>query len=192
LSIEGVRKIRYSRIKKFRKKYSSLVVCIQLLMVWYFIIISGIQLNSYTNASYNDIEEVNNSLQVNWGIPDVDEWDKSSLNFDGSIVTGTCGKITTTINTGENPIIYSTWRYFVYKVPDKGKKEPIGDAKDTGVVPLMKGNSTVILESTKIIENGTYRFQVRRPLDHPGNSDLDENGYSYFWSDPIEINNCSK
>ncbi len=155
-------------------------------MIWYIFIFTSINLVSETNASLNDIEEVTGSLTVNIPHSTEEDWDKSSLNFDGATTTGTCGKISTTINTNDNPMLFSIWVFDVYKM--KSGNTPDGESLDSGTVPFMKANSSTIISSENIVENGIYKFRIRRPLGHPGKSDPD--GYSYFWSDPIEVNDC--
>lgn len=138
-------------------------------------------MNSFTNASFNDVEKVNGSLAVEG------DWDKSSLTM-GTIIDKTCGEISVTVSTNQNPILYSTWRYYVYKV--SASKTPIGEPIDSGVIPPMQGNSSFTIVSTKVVENGTYQFKLRRPMGHPGNVEPD--GYSYIWSDPITVTDCTQ
>jgi YqxM protein len=181
--------MRVTRLKKFKSRYKSFLVAFQILTIWYFTMISALQLNSFTNAAFNDVEEQDASLHVSWYI---DDWDKSSLSFDGMQKGGQCGRIFADISRGENKIIFSTWVYEVFKVSKS--KTPIGDAIDSGVVSKNDINQSVRtarLVSEKITENGKYQFRVRRPLGHPGDNQPDEQGYSYMWNEGvIEVKDC--
>jgi YqxM protein len=181
--------MRVTRLKKFKSRYRSFLVAFQILTIWYFMMISALQLNSFTNAAFNDVEEQDASLHVSWYI---DDWDKSSLSFDGMQKGGQCGRIFSDISRGENKIIFSTWVYEVFKVSKS--KTPIGEAIDSGVVSkndINQPDRTARLVSEKITENGKYQFRVRRPLGHPGANQPDEQGYSYIWNDGvIEVKDC--
>jgi YqxM protein len=181
--------MRVTRLKKFKSRYRSFLVAFQILTIWYFMMISALQLNSFTNAAFNDVEEQDASLHVSWYI---DDWDKSSLSFDGMQKGGQCGRIFSDISRGENKIIFSTWMYEVFKVSKS--KTPIGEAIDSGVVSkndINQPDRTARLVSEKITENGKYQFRVRRPLGHPGDNQPDEQGYSYIWNDGvIEVKDC--
>ncbi|MEL3970698.1 amyloid fiber anchoring/assembly protein TapA [Rossellomorea oryzaecorticis] len=176
-------------MKKFKSRYRSFLVAFQILTIWYFMMISALQLNSFTNAAFNDVEEQDASLHVSWYI---DDWDKSSLSFDGMQKGGQCGKIFADISRGENKIIFSTWVYEVFKVSKS--KTPIGEAIDSGVISkneINQSDRTARLVSEKITENGKYQFRVKRPLGHPGDNQPDEQGYSYMWNEGvIEVKDC--
>lgn len=181
--------LRYSRTRKYKRKYKLLLISIQVLAVWYFFVLSAIQLNTFTNAAFNDIEQVSASLHVKWPI---DEWDKSSLDFDPKGITlnrgGTCGPPSNIFaqiyNDGED-MTFSTWKWELFKVGEGNEnKTPIGEALDIGEVEMIKAGEIGTIESTAtIIENGNYRFKVTKP-DRPGQE--------VIWSEAIEIKNCGK
>lgn len=183
--------MRVTRLNKFKKRYRSFLIAFQLLTIWYFIIISTLQLNSFTNASFNDVEELDSSLHVSWYI---DDWDKSSLSFDGMQSGGKCGRVYAGISRGKNPIQFSTWKYDVFKVSES--KTPIGNPIDTGFVSkedINESDRVATMVSNKITENGKYQFRVRRPLGHPGNNQPDPEGYTYMWSEAvIEVKDCTQ
>lgn len=158
-----------------------------MLVVWYLLIFSLVQLNSFTNAAFNDVEEIHASLHVKWPI---DEWDKSSLDFDVAGLTrgGTClpPKVFAEIfNAGED-MTFSTWKWELFKV-GKGQetKTPISPVLESGEVPMIKANEKGKIETTNLQSlpgDGIYRFKVTKP-DRPGQD--------VIWSEPIVIEDCS-
>jgi YqxM protein len=184
---KGGRTIRSSRVKKFRNIYKKYLLGIKVLLIWYFFIIAALQINSFTNASFNDVEELQASLHVSWP---VDEWDKSSLDFDPSSKTlergGTCSPTpfvyAEIFNDGED-MTFSTWTWELFKV--KKGKNPISGVLDSGEVETIKAQQIGIIQTSSQLQNldgnGTYRFKVTKP-DRPGNDAI--------WSEPIEIKDC--
>lgn len=180
------RAIRYLRSRKFRKRYIFFRKSVQVLIVWYLLIFSVVQMNSFTNAAFNDVEELQASLHVKWPI---DEWDKSSLDFDvaGLVRGGTClpPKVFAEIfNTGED-MTFSSWKWELFKV-GKGQdtKTPISPVLESGEVPMIKANEKGRIETTNLQSlpgDGNYRFKVTKP-DRPGQD--------VIWSEPIEIEGC--
>lgn len=181
--------MRQQRSRKFRKRYKSILICIQILTVWYLLILTGIQLNSYTNAAFNDIEEVTASLHVNW---DVDEdadndWDKSSLDFDKPWLKrgGACNPpylYAEIYNDGED-MTHSVWRWELYQVSNA--KNIIGSVLESGIINPIASSNVGKIETTDLKSlpgEGTYRFKVLKP-DRPGND--------VIWSEPIKIKGCS-
>lgn len=157
----------------------------KILAIWYLFIFAGLQANSFTNAAFNDVEELNASLHVKWPI---DEWDKSSLDFDvkGLERGGTCepppSLYAEIYNDGED-MTFSTWSWELFKV-DNGKKVPISGVLDKGVVPMIKAKEKGMIKTSEnlgTIQAGTYRFKVTKP-DRPGQDAI--------WSEPIEIKDC--
>jgi YqxM protein len=143
------------------------------------------QLNSFTNASFNDVEGLSSSLHVNWP---VDEWDKSSLDFDkGSLQRGgTCDPsyiFAEIYNAGED-MTFSTWSWELFEVGNGNlSKTPVGPALDKGEVPkILSGKKGKIESSGTISSNGKYRFKVTKP---------ERQGQVTIWSERIEISGCS-
>ncbi len=182
---EEGRTIRKTRLRKFRTKNKKLLIATKIVAIWYLLILSGSYLTSDTGAYFNDVEVIENSLHVSW---DNDDWDNSSLDFKNSKVwTEGCTVNTTIKNAGED-MTFSTWRYDLYKVVNGNvSAEPVA----TGVVPNINSMEWGTITTT-VTEDGVYRFAVRRPLNHPGNNNPDENGYSYIWSDnKISVTGCT-
>lgn len=180
------RTIRYSRSRKFRKRYVFFRKSMQVLLVWYLLIFTVIQLNSFTNAAFNDVEELQASIHVKWPI---DEWDKSSLDFDvaGLESGGSCQPpevYAEIFNDGED-MTFSTWTWELFKV-GKGQetKTPISPVLESGEVPMIKAGEKGRIVTTNLQElpgDGQYRFKVTKP-DRPGQEAI--------WSEPIEIVGC--
>ncbi|WP_158651470.1 amyloid fiber anchoring/assembly protein TapA [Mesobacillus jeotgali] len=178
--------IRYSRSRKFRKRYVFFRKSLQVLLAWYLLIFTVIQLNSFTNAAFNDVEELQASIHVKWPI---DEWDKSSLDFDvaGLERGGSCQPpvvYAEIFNDGED-MTFSTWTWELFKV-GKGQetKTPISPLLESGEVPMIKAGEKGRIVTTKLQElpgEGQYRFKVTKP-DRPGQEAI--------WSEPIEIEGC--
>lgn len=190
---EGGILIRYMRMKKYRKKGRKLLFFTQVIAIWYITVFTANYLTSDTGAAFNDVEVIKNKLHVKWDLPesDVDTWDNSSLDMNGSQVSADgCSIYVTIKNDGDEANSISTWRYFVYKLDGNG--DPSGEPVNTGIVPVIESGQPGEIESN-VLENGEYKLRVRRPLGHKGNNQPDENGYSYLgWSDVIEVNGCQE
>ncbi|MBU8916135.1 amyloid fiber anchoring/assembly protein TapA [Bacillus sp. FJAT-29953] len=192
---EGGRIIRSLRIRKFKKRGKGLLTATKIVAIWYLLILTGSYMTNDTGAYFNDVKVINNSFQAGkWDDtvpPDNDEWDKSSLSFDGTKAwAGECNVFTTIKNTGNSANTISTWRFYLYKVT--GGEKPTSGHVATGVVPKLKSGEVGQISAT-VKENGIYRFAVRRPLGHPGKNSPDENGYSYIWSENlINVVSCTK
>jgi predicted ribosomally synthesized peptide with SipW-like signal peptide len=59
---EGGRTIRKTRLKKFRKKGKGIVIAVQIVAVWYILILSGSYLTSDTGAYFNDVEKISGTI----------------------------------------------------------------------------------------------------------------------------------
>nr|WP_290369511.1 amyloid fiber anchoring/assembly protein TapA [Pseudoneobacillus rhizosphaerae] len=172
-------------MRKFKKRYKKIIFLTNIVILWCFLLITIMQLNSFTNASFNDVEELSSSLHVNWP---VDEWDKSSLDFDkGSLQRGgTCNPpyiFAEIYNDGED-MTFSTWSWELFEVGNGNlSKTPIGPSLDNGVVPKILSDKKGKIESSGTISsNGNYRFKVTK-TERPGQDTI--------WSEKIEISGCS-
>ncbi|MCD4840285.1 amyloid fiber anchoring/assembly protein TapA [Neobacillus sedimentimangrovi] len=177
--------MRSKRVRKFRSRARKILIAGQLVSIWYVLILTGAYLTSTTGAAFNDIEVIKNSLHANWDT-DNNDWDKSSLDFDGTKAWAEGNTVYTTVkNAGDRANSTSTWRYFLYKVVD-GK--PVGNPVATGVVPIIQSGKMGTISAT-VTENGNYRFTIRRPLGHPAKNNPDANGHTYIgWSQLITVN----
>jgi predicted ribosomally synthesized peptide with SipW-like signal peptide len=61
---EEGRIIRKTRMKKFKPKGKKLVLAIQVVAVWYLLILSGTYLTSDTGAYFNDVETISGTISV--------------------------------------------------------------------------------------------------------------------------------
>lgn len=151
--------------------------------VWYLFIFAGLQMVSFTNAAFNDIENQTAEIHVKWP---VEEWDKSSLDFDNMKSGGSCSPpvIYAEIkNTGED-MTFSVWSWELYQV-EKGQKKILGSVLDSGEVPMIEHGKIGRITANPIqgsLTDGFYRIKVTKP-DRPGKDEI--------WSEPIEIK-CGK
>lgn len=152
-------------------------------MIWYCTIITGLQLNTNTNAAFNDVENVVASIHVSWPI---DLWDKSSLNFENMETGGKCSPpyIYTKLKNDGEDMEFSTWSWELYQISGMqgGSPNLVGEALDSGVITPIKAGEIGIIESyPENLVNGKYRFIITRP-DRPGSGAR--------WSEEVKINNC--
>lgn len=68
------RTIRYSRLKKFKKKGRGLLIAAKILALWYLLILSGSYLTADTGAYFNDVETINGMINVSESFCDDDKW----------------------------------------------------------------------------------------------------------------------
>jgi predicted ribosomally synthesized peptide with SipW-like signal peptide len=59
---EEGRKLRRTRLKKFKKKSKGLFIAAQLISIWYLLIIAGSYLTSDTGAYFNDVETIEGAI----------------------------------------------------------------------------------------------------------------------------------
>jgi YqxM protein len=177
--------IRQTRFKQFRKKTTGLVIVIQMLAIWYIMILTGTYLTTDTGAYFNDVEILENSLHANWdeNPPNDGIWGKSSLkevSIRGTCEEGINGRFT---NTGES-VNHELTKYEVYW-------NDIGNPKDgavikTGYFPIPnKGESYDIYY--KPLNNGKYTIKAYHETGH-ANGNGEGKGP---WSDEITITDCA-
>jgi YqxM protein len=183
--------IRKTRLRKFKTKSKKLIIAAQIVAIWYLLILSGSYLTSNTGAYFNDVEVIENSIHAKWDNPivqpDNNEWDNSSLDFDGTKAWAEGNIVYSTIkNAGDRANSTSTWRFYLYKlINNKPSGEPVAE----GVVPLIQSGEEGVISAT-ITENGEYQFTIRRPQGHPAKNfkDFGLEGYTYIgWSQKITI-----
>ncbi|MBS8266600.1 amyloid fiber anchoring/assembly protein TapA [Mesobacillus boroniphilus] len=174
-------------MRKYRRPPRFFSRFIPILAASYLLLFSLIQLNTYTNAAFNDVEKVRASVQVSWPI---DEWDKSSLsfNFAGLERGGSCDPpyvFTDVYNAGED-MTFSTWKWELFMVGEgKDSKNPISPVLESGEVPQITANKAGRIETSNLQSlpgNGQYRFKITKPA-HPGKEAI--------WSDVIKVSDCS-
>lgn len=68
------RTIRYSRLRKFKKKSRGLLIAAKIVALWYLLILSGSYLTADTGAYFNDVETVNQTINVAGNFCDDDAW----------------------------------------------------------------------------------------------------------------------
>ncbi|MHC0037573.1 amyloid fiber anchoring/assembly protein TapA [Pseudoneobacillus sp. C159] len=183
-------RIRYTRIRRYKKQYKRLLFLIHILTIWSLFLLTILQLNSFTNASFNDVEELSASLHVKWPFDEDNQnpWDKSSLAFSTSGLKrgATCSPpyIYAEIYNSGADMTFSIWSWELFKVgKGKASKTPQGPALDSGIVEKIKSDNKGRIDSSSTqLTDGNYRFKVTKP-DRPGQD--------HIWSEVIEIKNCS-
>jgi chitodextrinase len=63
-TFEGGRKIRYSRLRRFKKKHRRLSILAQLVAIWYLAMFAAIHFTSETGAYFNDVETISETLSA--------------------------------------------------------------------------------------------------------------------------------
>ncbi|WP_156288275.1 amyloid fiber anchoring/assembly protein TapA [Oceanobacillus salinisoli] len=173
--------MRSTRVRKFRKQYWKIKTGFQLFIIWSCILLAGIYFNTYTNASFNDIEEVSARLQVQWE-QEEEEWDKSSLEFSekdsdyGFCSAEITGLFSVIKNVGDGDMAGSS-EFVLHYDPDKApNKNRPGEIIYTGTInPLESGESVILkYEPDEIhsLQPGYYKFKANHRPGH-GNTDID-------------------
>ncbi|WP_330948838.1 amyloid fiber anchoring/assembly protein TapA [Virgibacillus sp. MG-45] len=195
--------MRLKRYKKFQKRYRRTKVGFQLLLVWACVLLAGTYFNTYTNASFNDIEDVSNYLHVDWeqeeepGDPD-EEWDKSSLvamegdgSFGFTCNSGTVELFSMIKNKEDSSDMAGPSTFDIQYAPFEEKGPNNGHPGETiysGEIPALESGETVTLRfSANELRPGKYKFKAYQRPGHPGNSTP--------WGGMIELtvedlNNC--
>ena len=179
------------------------MISFQLLLIWNLLLILTLQLNHYTNASFNDIEEVAGFISICSDFEGTDKfceplgWDNSSLKLINNGVTVACINEAYTFtlrykNDGEN-MTHSIWDWELFKVEGSGQNAtPVGDSLAVGIVPkVMKNKDGKVEVTLNNVENGQYKFKIWRPIGHGGNNsggNNQENERSFIWSDSVKLN----
>ncbi|SEQ84174.1 YqxM protein [Virgibacillus subterraneus] len=205
--------MRKKRTRKHLTSYNKTATVIQVFIIWCCILIAGTYFNSHTNASFNDIEEINGELHVNWELDDVKDppqeeyWDKSSLKFSGENAEyGFCerdvsGLFSGVINGGDGDMNGES-AYDVHYHQDKApNKNRLGDVVYSGVIqPLETGESIILKfepDNLNDLEPGKYKFKAYQRLGHGDpNNDNPDGPLMEIWGNKEititqeEINSC--
>jgi predicted ribosomally synthesized peptide with SipW-like signal peptide len=75
------RTIRYSRLRKFKKKGNGLLIAAKIVALWYLLILSGSYLTADTGAYFNDVETISNSLATAENYCADEEWAKEHPQY---------------------------------------------------------------------------------------------------------------
>jgi YqxM protein len=173
-------KIRYTRVKKFSKKSFGLMILVQILTIFYTIVVGTAFLTSNTEAYFNDNSEVTGIIQAGFW---ENEWDKSSLKFpsgnDQLFESCEPNEISVQIsNTGSN--MKGPSQYEVYYIskgnPMKGVK--IGE----GIIDPIQANQSATLKFTAT-KPGNYKFRALQRPNHGHKAERQD-----LWSETIMIN----
>ncbi|MDG5787700.1 amyloid fiber anchoring/assembly protein TapA [Evansella sp. AB-P1] len=173
--------VRSSRFKMYRRKYSKLVICTKLLIIWYALVVSMSLLTSGTEAYYSNYSETKTiiSSAEYW-------WDKSNLDFinEDDQQINECNPIIITLLKNVGADMTGETEYEVYFVED-------GDPQQNGTIihsgefdPLDEGAVTELM--LEVEEDGIYQFKVyqRKGYNH------DYDNRTEIWSEKVYVT-CS-
>lgn len=189
---ERVRKIRDTRVRKFKSKYKRFVLAFKIITLWYGFLILGMQWDTGTNASFNDIEKVNSAIGTA-----VWSWDRSSLQFlDENTGYGFCnseikGFYSDLANIGEQMMGSTVFEiYYVQSGEGPNKNNP-GVKIFTGEVPALKSGQTIRLLYTpdlSTLKPGKYKFKAYQRPGHGDPQGKDpSSGLKELWGQEIEV-----
>ncbi|MBP1948183.1 amyloid fiber anchoring/assembly protein TapA [Virgibacillus litoralis] len=206
--------MRKKRTRKHLTSNNKTATVIQLFIIWCCILIAGTYFNTHTNASFNDIEEINGKLHVNWEQDDVKDpppeeeyWDKSSLKFSGDNAEyGFCerdvsGLLSGIINGGGGDMNGESEYDVHYHQEKDPNKNRLGDVVYTGVIqPLKSGESTILKfepDNLSDLEPGKYKFKAyQRPGHGDPNNETPDGPLMEIWGNKAititqdDINSC--
>lgn len=190
--------MRSKRERKHRKRFKTLAIGTQILLIWTSLIIVGTQINSYTNASFNDIEDLTASLDVAEGEPPGDGiWDRSSLEFSangyGFCTEGIKGLFSDLINSGDGDMAGKSLFevHYVEDGPGPNKNHP-GTVIYQGEIKALKSNELTRLIYAQDLDSlapGKYKFKAYHRPGHgdPNNNNPDADLKSIWGEQTITI-----
>ncbi|WP_077324511.1 amyloid fiber anchoring/assembly protein TapA [Virgibacillus siamensis] len=178
--------MRKSRLRKFRNNFKLIVNGSQIFMIWCCLLIAGTYFNTYTNASFNDIEEVTGKIHVDWeqeieDPPGDGQWDKSSLesltgsgDYGFSCKNGVFELYSYIKNKNGSEPMAGPSKFEVQYAPDgqKGPNKPHpGEIIFEGVIPALdSGEKAKLVFETDNLQPGKYVFKAYQRPGHPGKS----------------------
>jgi YqxM protein len=176
--MRGVIKIRNTRFKKYGRKNRNAIILAQLLCVGYIFTFGIHFLTFNTEAYFNDNSQVTGKFQAGtWE----NEWDKSSLKFNGNDQTfESCNQKEITValtNMGSD--MEGPSQYEVYYI-DKGNPKD-GEKGGDGVIDPILAKKSISLKFTAS-KPGNYKF---RAFQRPNHAFKDER--QDLWSETITI-----
>jgi YqxM protein len=181
------------RIKRAKRNQTALIKVSIFLLSLSILIIFATMLSSGTIANFNDVEQLQGSVDVI--VPtneEPEEWDKSSLLFDGNEV-GFCtpdvnGLFAGITNGGGGDMAGpSTFDVHYHSTKEPNKNNP-GDIVYSGeIIPLASGETTILVYEADLthLQPGHYKFKA---YHRPGHGNTDPNGeLQVLWSNVITI-----
>lgn len=181
--------MRKKRANKNHRKYRKITACLQIVLVWCFLLIAGTNFSTYTNASFNDVEEVAGTVKADWkqeedeysGDPPTPDqsWDKSSLkvlndNGFGFVCENGEVELFSYIKNGKDSEgMAGTSKFEVFFAENGNPK--MGVKMYTGEIKALKsGESTKLVFAADIdtLQVGNYKFKSYQRPDHPGKGEL--------------------
>jgi YqxM protein len=177
--MKDVFKIRYLRIRKFKREYRKLLILTQIIAIWYAAIISASILTSSTSASFSDTEKNNKVIQAGtW-------WDESKLSFLGKSTENmkVCPPtdISVEIKNSGFTMVGPT-EYEVY-YSENGNPKQTGEKIAEGQIQPIKENGTYTLSYPTDLE-GSFMFKAYQRPGYGDNYEVRQE----FWSNKIMVN----
>ncbi|MEI2664701.1 amyloid fiber anchoring/assembly protein TapA [Rossellomorea sp. LJF3] len=176
--------IRFLRSRKYKTNSKRWSMALQLIAIWYMVIITGTYLSSGTDAYFNDHDQVTGQITAGTWEVESSQWDKSSLAFinkDQTIVMKACPpvSISTKIKNNGSEMKGTTEFEVFYKEsgnPMKGNK--IGD----GIIQPIASKQVDVL-TFEVNNPGNYKF---RALQRPGHGNKDDSRQD-LWSETVTV-----
>jgi YqxM protein len=173
-------KIRYTRVNKFTKKRYGFMLSVQILTIFYTLVVGTSFLTSNTEAYFNDNSQVTGIIQAGFW---ENEWDKSSLTFLGvqDQLFESCGpkEISVRIsNTGSNMKGPSQYEVYYISKGNPMKGEKVGE----GIIDPILANQSGTLNFTAA-KSGNYKFRALQRPNHGNKAERQD-----LWSETITIN----
>jgi YqxM protein len=165
------------RLRKFRNKNYYYLMFMKIGIIFYLSTFTILHLTGTTKAYFSDQAEVTGVFNFSW----VELWDKSSLEFTNSKVTGAsqCTPVEAVIKNGGDRDMKGTVVYEVWWAEKGNPKDGVKVAE--GQVKALKSGETETLTFTPN-KNGYYKFKAMQRPGHPGQGEL--------WSESIAVSNC--
>jgi YqxM protein len=182
--------IRNKRLRKFRNKHWTYILCVKLTVIVLTTTFSLMSLIGTTNALFNDVETKSFSITTQWEVPpDEDEvWDRSSLKFIDP-VTGDYKGITAIIKNVGDRDMAGTVVYEVYWIESGNPKN--GEKVGGGIVPALGTGNSHELNYTPS-KSGNYMFKAYQRPNHgdpngTGKGGRNGNPENALWSAEITV-----
>jgi YqxM protein len=169
-------------MNKFRNKNNKLFLAIQILGIWYCVLLTTIYLSSSTGAAFNDVEVIENHLHVFWDKKNPVNGDKSSLEFQNSVGFQCARGFYSLIkNVGDKDMQGPSTFVLYYNENKDPNKNDTGIEISTGTVPALKSGESIELTYLPELKpnSGNYKFMAFQRTGHEGSGEL--------WGDPISV-----
>lgn len=164
---QGGRTIRYMRVRKYGKRYRKIILGVQILLLWYILILSGVQLNSYTNAAFNDTETLAFTLKTQWDIED-ENTDNGWASLEFISIKADFNEIAAVLKNGDDSKAMPVESNYEIWWAETGNALNLneGELVAGGTFQLVTGEQITLKYSPT--KTGTYRFIAFQEEGKPG------------------------